>query len=222
MSQAVHTAVDAYFDEMLVRPDDALTNALERQSAEGLPAIAVAPNQGKLIHLFVRMCGAKRILEIGTLGGYSTIWLGRALPDDGRLVTLELDPHHAEVALANLDAAGVADRVQVIVGPAADSLQTLIDAGEPPFDFIFIDADKPSTAIYLEASLQLARPGTVIFIDNVVRNGKVTDPGSTDPNVLGVRKGIEAVAANPRLSATGLQTVGSKGLDGFVLLIVDE
>jgi predicted O-methyltransferase YrrM len=222
MTQAVHTAVDAYFDELLVRPDDALNAALERQSSEGLPAIAVAPNQGKLIHLFARMSGTKRILEIGTLGGYSTIWLARALPVDGRLVTLELDPHHADVARGNLDAAGLEDRVQIMVGPAADSLQTLINAGEPPFDFIFIDADKPSTAIYLEASLRLARPGTVIVIDNVVRNGKVVDPGSTDPNVIGVRKGIEAVAANPRLSATGVQTVGSKGLDGFVLLIVEE
>ncbi len=221
MPNTLHADVDAYFDVQLVRPDEALNAALARQSAEGLPEIAVTPNQGKLLHLMTRMSGARRILEIGTLGGYSTIWLARALPDDGRLVTLELDPHHAEVARANLEAAGVADRVEIVVGPAAKSLQALIDAREPPFDFIFIDADKPSTATYLDASLKLARPGTTIFIDNVVRNGKLIDATSSDPNVIGVRAAIEAVAANPRLSATGLQTVGSKGLDGFVLLVVD-
>jgi len=222
MSDTRHfAAVDDYINETLVRPDAALDAAQDRADEGGLPPIAVAPNQGKMLHLMARMQGAQRILEIGTLGGYSTIWLARALAEDGSLVTLELDPHHAEVAQANLEAAGVAGRVEIRVGPAIESLRAMIGAGEEPFDFIFIDADKPSTPAYLDASLRLARPGSAIVIDNVVRGGRLADPASTDANVLGVRDAIEAIAANPRLSATAVQTVGSKGLDGFLLLLVD-
>lgn len=221
MTEQAWGAVDDYLNERLVKEDDALAAALARADAAGLPPIAVAPNQGKMLHLFLRMQGARRVLELGTLGGYSTIWLARALPADGKVVTLELDPHHADVARQNLEEAGVAGRVEVRVGKAIETLRAMIDAGEEPFDFIFIDADKPSTAAYLEAALELARPGTVIMIDNVIRNGRVIDTGSRDPDVIGVREGIEAVASNPRLTATAVQTVGSKGLDGFLLLMVE-
>jgi len=209
--------VDAYIVDRLVPADAALDAALAANAAAGLPAIDVAPNQGKLLHILARLVGARRILEIGTLGGYSTIWMARALPDGGRLVTLEADPGHAEVARANLARAGLAESVELLVGPAADTLPTL--AG--PFDLIFIDADKRSNPIYLEWTLRLARPGTVIVCDNVVRDGRVADAESRDPDIIGIRRFFDLLAAEPRLTATALQTVGSKGWDGFAIALVD-
>ncbi|HEY8026448.1 MAG TPA: O-methyltransferase, partial [Burkholderiaceae bacterium] len=184
------------------------------------PPHNVAPNQGKLLQLFAQMQNARKILEIGTLGGYSTIWLARALPEGGRLVTLEANPEHAAVARANIARAGLARIVQVRVGKAIETLPLLMEEGAGPFDLIFIDADKPSNPAYLEWSIKLSRPGTVIIGDNVVRNGAVADPASTDANVLGVRCFFDLMAENPRLSATAIQTVGSKGYDGFSLAIV--
>jgi predicted O-methyltransferase YrrM len=209
-----------YFVDVLVGEDDALRNARARSRAAGLPAIEVAPNQGKLLALLTRMAGARRVLEFGTLAGYSTIWLARAVGPDGVVVSLELDPEHARVARANLDAAEVGDRVEVLVRPARDSAERMAEAGTAPFDLVFIDADKPNNPVYLESALALSRPGTVIVVDNVVRNGAVTDAGSSDPSVLGVRSLIAAVAADPRLDGTAVQTVGLKGWDGMLLALV--
>ncbi len=220
MGQQTWTAVDDYFNGLLVAADDALEGALRRQEAAGLPHINVAPNQGKLLHLLARIHQARTILEIGTLGGYSTIWLARALPEGGRLVTLEIDPKHAEVAQANLAAAGLAAQVEIRLGVARDTLPTLANDPAVPFDLVFIDADKPSNPLYVEWALKLTRPGSVIVIDNVVRNGGVGDPDSSDPNVHGVWKAIEMLANDPRLDATAVQTVGSKGYDGFTIAIV--
>jgi predicted O-methyltransferase YrrM len=220
MSQQLWTAVDTYICDTLI-PQDALLDAVLRENAIAeLPAMDVAPNQGKLLHLIARIQGAKRILEIGTLGGYSTIWLARALPPDGRLVTLEFDPKHAEVAAANIANAGLSDVVEIRVGPALDTLAKLHQEGCEPFDLIFIDADKPNNPGYLEWSLRLSRPGTVIIGDNVVRDGAVTHPANPDPRVQGVRQFIQMMADDPRLDATALQTVGSKGYDGFTLALV--
>jgi len=213
-------AVDAWIEAKLLEPDPALDAALAANEAGGLPAIDVAPVQGKFLHLLARMTGARRILEIGTLGGYSTIWLARALPPEGRLVTLELEPHHAAVAEANLARAGLATRCEVRVGPAADSLAALRAEGQAPFDLVFIDADKEGNAAYLRAALALSRPGTVIVVDNVVREGGVLDPASDDPRIVGTRALFDAVAAEPRLSATALQTVGAKPWDGFLIALV--
>ena len=210
-------AVDDYIAAALLDDDGALSAALAANEAAGLPEIDVSAPQGKMLHLMARMTGARRILEVGTLGGYSTIWLARALPADGELVTLELEPHHAGVARANLAAAGMASRVTVVTGPAIDSLATL----KEPFDFIFIDADKPSNVAYLREALRLSHPGTAIVVDNVVREGGVLDAGSTDDRILGTRALFAAVAAEPRLSATAVQTVGSKKWDGFLLALVD-
>ncbi|HYI48010.1 MAG TPA: O-methyltransferase [Allosphingosinicella sp.] len=210
-------AVDDYIAAHLLGEDRALAGALAANAAAGLPAIDLSPPQGRMLELMARMAGARRILEIGTLGGYSAICLARALAEGGRLVTLEIDPHHAEVARGNLKAAGVADKVVVVVGPALDTLAAL----EAPFDFIFIDADKPSNALYLREALRLSRPGTAILVDNVVREGAMLDPGSGDPSITGTRALFEAIAAEPRLSATAVQTVGVKGWDGFVLALVD-
>jgi len=212
--------VDDYIARHLLGSDPALEAALAANAAGGLPAIDVSAPQGKMLHLFARMAGARRILEVGTLGGYSTIWLARALPEDGRLVTLELEPHHAEVARANIARAGLADRVDVRVGPAIESLDAMIAAGEGAFDLVFIDADKPSNTAYLTAALALTRPGSTIVVDNVVREGGVLDAGSDDPRVQGTRALFEAVAAEPRLSATAVQTVGTKTWDGFLLAVV--
>ncbi|MGI5466321.1 O-methyltransferase [Streptomyces sp. CA-132043] len=217
MSQQQWTAVDDYFTSLLAPADEALEAALRDSDAAGLPHINVAPNQGKLLHLLAQMQGARRILEIGTLGGYSTIWLGRALPADGRLVTLEYDARHAEVARTNLARAGLADRTEVRVGPALDSLADLVAEGAEPFDVVFIDADKPNNPHYLDWSLKLTRPGSVIIGDNVVRDGKVADAHSSDAGVQGTRRFLELMAEHPKLSATALQTVGSKGYDGFSL-----
>ncbi|GGC88733.1 O-methyltransferase [Undibacterium terreum] len=220
MSQQTWTDVDAYFCERLVETDSALEQALRDSDAAGLPPHNVAPNQGKFLHLLVQMQGAKTILEFGTLGGYSTIWLARALPEGGRVVTLEANAAHAEVARRNIQRAGLAQRVDIRIGKAVDTLPLLEQQGIAPFDFIFIDADKPSNPLYLEWSLRLARPGTVIIGDNVVRNGAVSDAASTDPNVIGVRSFFDLMSGHSRLSATALQTVGSKGYDGFSMAIV--
>jgi predicted O-methyltransferase YrrM len=220
MSQEQWSAVDRYITDLLVPRDVALEAALQASAAAGLPAINVAPNQGKLLHLFARMCGARRILEVGTLGGYSTLWLARALPSDGRIVTLELEPKHAEVARANFVRAGLAERIDLRVGSAHDLLPQLIAEKCGPFDLIFIDADKVSTADYFGWALQLARRGSVIIVDNVVRKGEVVDANSSDPSVQGVRRFNRMLAAETRVSATALQTVGSKGYDGFALVLV--
>ncbi|MEV4612508.1 O-methyltransferase [Kitasatospora sp. NPDC049258] len=222
MSQQQWTAVDDYFSQVLIGPDEALDGALAAADAAGLPQINVAPNQGKLLQLLAVTRGARRILEIGTLGGYSTIWLGRALPADGSLVTLELDPAHARVAEANLERAGLGGRTEVLVGKAADSLARLAEQGVEPFDFVFVDADKPSNPDYFEWALRLTRPGALIVVDNVVRGGAVADAGSTDAAVLGVRRMHELIAAEPRVSATSVQTVGTKGYDGFTLIRVER
>lgn len=213
-------AVDEYITGHLLGADTALEATLAANAAGGLPDIDVSPPQGKMLHLLARMMGAARILEVGTLGGYSTICLARALPEDGRLVTLELEPHHAAVARANIARAGYAEQVEVRTGPAAEALAAMIAAGEGPFDLIFIDADKPSNVAYLNAALALSRPGTAIIVDNVIREGGVLDAASDDPRVLGTRALFEAVAADPRLSATAVQTVGGKKWDGFLLAVV--
>ena len=219
MNQETWSNVDAYFCETLLADDPVLDHALRTSADAGLPAINVAPNQGKLLNLLATMCGARRILEIGTLGGYSTIWLARALPVDGQVITLELDPHHADVARQNIAHAGL-DNVTIHVGKASETLPRLYQANPAPFDFIFIDADKPSNPLYLEWALKFARTGTVITVDNVVRNGAVLDADSDDPNVQGVRTVLKMMAEHPRLSSTALQTVGSKGYDGFALAVV--
>jgi predicted O-methyltransferase YrrM len=216
----VWAAVDRYFVEHLVPSDSAMEDALARNRETGLPAIDVTPLQGKFLELLVRISGARRVLELGTLGGYSTLWLARALPEDGSVVTLELEPKHAAIARANLERAGLLSRVDLRVGRALDLLKALVTSGAEPFDLIFIDADKSSYPEYLEWSLKLARPGTVLVGDNVVRDGKVINPKSPDPHIQGVRRFTELVAAEPRLSATVLQTVGSKGYDGFALAVV--
>ncbi|MQA09295.1 MAG: methyltransferase [Pseudonocardiaceae bacterium] len=217
MTQELWTAVDRYFTDLLVPPDPALDAALEASAAAGLPAIAVAPNQGEFLRLLAQLHGARDILEIGTLGGYSTIWLGRALPPGGRLVTLEVDPRHAALARGNIARAGLADQVEILVGRAMDTLPQLADERHDPFDMIFIDADKPSYPDYFSWALRLSRPGSVIVVDNVVRHGAVIDEASDDPLVRGVRRLGEMIAAEPRVSATALQTVGTKGHDGFLL-----
>lgn len=220
MDQDRWNQVDAYFSATLVPSDAVLDAALAASDAAGLPAINVAPNQGKLLQLLATIRGARRILEVGTLGGYSTIWLARALPPGDALVTLELNPAHAKVATQNIARAGFAQVVSVVVGSAKDSLARLIDTGEAPFDFIFIDADKDNNAVYLDAALKLSRPGTVIVVDNVVRNGRVADPDNREPDVAGVRAGFARLAAEPALMTTAVQTVGQKGWDGFSISIV--
>jgi predicted O-methyltransferase YrrM len=220
MSEPSWAAVDEYLADKLLDSDPALDAALAAHAAGGLPAIDVSAVQGKFLHLLALATRAKRILEVGTLGGYSTIWLARALGGDGRIVTLELDPHHAEVARANVDRAGVGAKVDIRVGPAADALADMVAAGEGPFDFVFIDADKQGNATYLRHAVDLARPGTVIVVDNVVREGEVIDPASADPMVRGTRALFDALAAEPRVTATALQTVGTKKWDGFVMAVV--
>ena len=211
-------AVDRYLTALLVPHDPALAASLAVAAEAGLPAHEVSPTQGKLLHLLARACGAHRILELGTLGGYSTIWLARALPPDGRLVTLERDPRYAQVARSSIAAAGVADRVELHVGPALETLPRL--AKQEPFDLTFVDADKARSAEYLEWAIRLSRRGSLIVADNVVRGGAVADASSADPAVRGVRRFYELLAADPRVSATAIQTVGSKGHDGFVLALV--
>jgi predicted O-methyltransferase YrrM len=214
------TKVDEYLGNLLSPADEGLEAALLANEKAGLPPIDVSRLLGKFLNLLVRISGARRVLEIGTLGGYSTIWLARALPEGGRIVSLESDPHHAGVATMNLHNAGVLDRVDMFIGRAIDSLPILEASGDGPFDLIFIDADKESYAEYLDWALKLSHPGTVIIADNIVRDGKVVEPDSTDPRIQGVRRFNEKLAAEPRLSATALQTVGPKGYDGFALAVV--
>jgi predicted O-methyltransferase YrrM len=220
MNQASWSAVDRYIDDLFVPPDPALDAALAASAAAGLPPINVAPNQGKLLMLLARLQGARRILEIGTLGGYSTIWLARAVPEGGRVVTLEADERHAEVARANIARAGLADRVELRLGPALETLRAL--PAEPVIDLAFIDADKPNNPHYLDWALKLTRRGSLIIADNVVRGGAVAAGDSADPSVAGIRRFNEKLAAEPRVSATEIQTVGSKGYDGFALALVTE
>jgi predicted O-methyltransferase YrrM len=213
-------AVDDYIAARLLGSDPALGAALADNAAGGLPAIDVSAPQGRMLHQFARMVGARRILEVGTLGGYSTICLARALPHDGRLVTLEIDPHHAEVARGNVARAGLADRVEIRVGAAIASLEAMRAAGEGPFDLVFIDAEKQCNADYVRAAIALARPGSAIIVDNVVREGRVIDAASGDAMVQGTRRLYDYLAEEPRIDATAVQTVGSKGWDGFVLALV--
>jgi predicted O-methyltransferase YrrM len=215
-NQAQWTAVDQYITHLLIPPDPALEAALAASSAAGLPQIQVTSNVGKLLQLFARMLQARRILEIGTLAGYSTIWLARALPAEGELITLESVPTHADVARANIARAGLSHRVDLRVAPA---LQTLPDLNGP-FDLIFIDADKEQTSEYFNHSLRLSRPGSLIIVDNVIRDGAVTDSASTDSRVQGIRRFNELLAAEKRVSATQIQTVGSKGYDGLAIALV--
>ncbi|MBK9125993.1 MAG: O-methyltransferase [Chloroflexi bacterium] len=222
MSQELWTAVDEYIQRTLVPPDPALDAALDASAEAGLPEIHVAPNQGMMLHLLARMQHPKRILEVGTLGGYSTIWLAMALAPDGHLITLEYDPKHAQVAQENITRAGLADRVEIRVGRAIDSLAQLAAEGLDSFDLIFIDADKPSNPDYFRWALALSRPGTVIIVDNVVREGRIVDEGSTDGSVRGVREMFDVIAAEPRVDATAVQTVGAKGYDGLLLALVKE
>ena len=213
-------AVDDYLTETIVAPDRALEEALAANAAAGLPSIDVSAPQGKLLHLLARMTGAKKALEIGTLGGYSTIWLASALPDDGRLITLEWSGRHAEVARRNVARAGLSAKVEVRQGAALETLPKIEAEGLGPFDFVFIDADKDNNAAYLQWALRLSRPGTAIVVDNVVREGEVADARSTDSDVVGVRRMFDLIAREPRLSATAIQTVGAKGWDGFALAVV--
>lgn len=212
------TEVDDYLIDRLVPTDPVLDEVLRANVAAGLPAIDVAPNQGRLLHIFALMVGARRILEIGTLGAYSTIWLARALGEGGRLVTLEADAAHAAVARENIGRAALQDVVDLRVGPALETLPQL--AGEAPFDLVFVDADKENNPAYLEWALRLSRPGTVIICDNVVRDGAIADPDSPDPRVQGTRRFFDMVAAEPRLVASAIQTVGGKGWDGFAIAVV--
>jgi predicted O-methyltransferase YrrM len=216
--QALWDEVDGWIEERFVAEDTALEGALAASTAAGLPPIAVSAAQGRLLELMVRMSGARSVLEVGTLGGYSTIWMARGLPEDGRLVTLEIDPKHAEVAAANVRDAGLAGVVDIRQGAAAETLATLTD----PFDFVFIDADKPSTPTYFTEALRLSHPGTVIVVDNVVRRGDVVRGGDDDANAAGIRRFAEIVAHEPRLRATAIQTVGRKGHDGFAVVVVGE
>lgn len=218
MLQEKWTAVDDYFETHFIDHDPVLAEALSASETAGLPAINVAPNQGKLLMLMAQMQGAKSILEIGTLGGYSTIWLGRALPDDGRLISLEMNSDCVTIARGNIARAGLDDKVTIIEGVALDSLPTLVR--DAPFDFIFIDADKPNNPPYFEWAMKLSRSGTIIIIDNVVRDGEVANLNSTDEKVQGVQQVTELIANDVRVSATALQSVGSKGYDGFALLCV--
>jgi predicted O-methyltransferase YrrM len=221
LEQKHWSAVDNFLVAKLVKPDAALNQALADSDRGGLPAINVSPCHGKFLNLIARMIGARRILEIGTLGGYSTIWLARALPSSGRLITLEFSQKHADIARANIERAGLLDRVDIRVGRALDTLPVVARESSEPFDLIFMDADKESNRDYLDWAVKLARPGSVIITDNVVRDGQVIDEASRDPMVAGTRHFLDALADEPRVSATAIQTVGSKGWDGFTIALVE-
>jgi predicted O-methyltransferase YrrM len=221
MNQEQWTAVDDYINSLVVPSDPALDAAVEASAKAELPAIAVTPNQGKLLHILARLVSARRILEIGTLGGYSTIWLARTLPADGRLFTLEIDPKHAEVARKNVERAGLEKKVELRLGPAIETLKRLATEKQGPFDLSFIDADKASIPDYFKWSLQLSRPGSLIVVDNVVRKGAVIEAASKDADVQGVRRLNEMLAKESRVTATTIQTVGSKGYDGFTIALVN-
>jgi predicted O-methyltransferase YrrM len=214
------TAVDRYVTNLLVPTDSVLENTLRTNANAGLPPIQVAPNQGKFLQLLAKICGARNILEIGTLGGYSTIWLARALPKEGRLVTLESEPQHAKIARQNISRAGLADVVELRLAPALETLRQLIAEDHNPFDFVFIDADKENYPGYLQLALKLSRVGTCIVADNIIRQGAVIDPHHADPRVQGVRRFMELLATEPRVTATAMQTVGGKGYDGFAIAMV--
>ena len=216
------TAVDEYFGKLLLSPDKALEEAQAASAAAGLPAIAVSPLQGKQLLVLAQMQNPKKILEIGTLGGYSTIWLARALPEDGRLVTCEFSPKHADVARANIARAGLSHLVEIRVGPALETLPLLAAEKSGPFDFIFVDADKRSNPGYFEWALKLSRAGSVILVDNVVRDGTIADMKNDDPDLVGTRRMHELIAGERRVTATAVQTVGAKGYDGFTLIRVNE
>jgi predicted O-methyltransferase YrrM len=222
MSEETWIAVDRYLEGVLIGPDATLEGVLKQSARAGLPPISVSAAQGKLLHLLARVRGARNILEVGTLGGYSTIWMARALPDNGRLISLEIDPHHAEVARANIEWAGLSGRIEVRLGAALDSLARLEAERAGPFDLSFIDADKANNPSYFKSALRLSRPGSLIVVDNVIRDGAVIYAHSTDPSVRGVRKLNELIAGEPRVSATAIQTVGVKGYDGFTLALVLE
>lgn len=215
-----YRSVDAYLTDVLVGHDPALEQAVADQDAAGLPSIEVAPLNGKLLHLLARMTGARRVLEIGTLGGYSTIWLARAVGEEGRVVSIEAEPVNADIARASIARAGVADRVEVRVGRAADVLPTL--AGEAAFDLVFIDADKQSNTIYLDWAARLGHPGTVVVVDNVVRSGMVADVDTDDELVAGVQRGLEMLRDDPRFDATAIQTLDRKGWDGIAVALVTD
>ena len=221
MNEQAWTDVDAYIEGQLLADADPIFEAVLRANAAGrLPAIDVSPAQGKFLNLMVTISGAKRILEIGTLGGYSTIWLAKALPAGGKLISLEFQPRHADVARDNLARAGLLDRAEVRIGAALELLPKLAAEGAGPFDLVFIDADKPNNPGYLDWAIKLSRPGTVIILDNVVRDGHVADPKSKDPSIVGTRAAFDLLKSSPRIDSTALQTVGLKGWDGFVLGVV--
>jgi predicted O-methyltransferase YrrM len=218
--QDLWNRVDQRLEQLLIHPEENLSAALESNRSDGLPSIDVSPLFGKFLGLLVGISGARRLLEVGTLGGYSTAWMARALPQDGHLITLELNPHHAEVARKNLARAGVLDQVDIRVGPAAESLRALYEANADPFDFIFLDADKRSMPIYLDWSLKFSRKGTIIVADNVVRDGRILDADTKDEDTQGTRRFLELAGSNPRLRVTALQTVGVKEHDGFAIAVV--
>lgn len=222
MTQELWTSVDEYLGQMLVKQDESLDAAVAASDAGGLPPIQVSPTQGKFLGMLIRLMGARNVLEVGTLGGYSTIWMARAIPEGGKIVTLEIDPKHAEVAARNFENAGLSGRIELHVGNARETLPRLIEKGYGPFDLSFIDADKVSNPDYFEWALEMSRPGSVIIVDNIIRDGAVVDSASEDPSVRGVRRLNELMADNPRIDATALQTVGVKGYDGFSLAIVGE
>ncbi|RWL73932.1 MAG: O-methyltransferase [Mesorhizobium sp.] len=221
MSSKTWTAVDDYIVSSLFEADPVLDAVLKANRDQGLPAIDVSAAQGKLLSLLVRIRGAKTVLEVGTLGGYSTIWMARGLPADGKVATLELDPHHAKVARSNFERAGISDKIELRVGPALQSLATLVDENAGPFDLIFIDADKPNNPNYLDWAMKLSRPGTVIVCDNVIRDGAVLNKDGRDANVEGARAAFSFIGGEKRLDGTAIQTVGAKGYDGFAIAIVE-
>ena len=221
MSQKQWNAVDEFICEHFVDEDTVLSSALNASAEAGLPAIQVSPNQGKLLQLLVQTLSATRVLELGTLGGYSTLWMARALPSDGRLITLEAEPQHAAVAQANFDRAGLADRIDLRIGPALETLPQIAAEGTGPFEFAFIDADKVNTAAYFDWAVRLTRPNGLIVVDNVVRKGAVVDSESQDASVIGVREFYQSAHSDPRITLTAIQTVGAKGYDGFAVARVN-
>jgi predicted O-methyltransferase YrrM len=221
MDKKLFKDVDKYISKLFIPPDEALTAAEQSHHLENLPPINVSPNLGKLLYLFAKLSNAKKILEVGTLAGYSTIWMARALPENGRLITLEINPHHAEVAKKNIDRAGLSSKVDIRIGKAIDLLPQLVQDKTGPFDMIFIDADKPPYAEYFEWALKLSRPGTLIIADNVIRDGKVLDQRNNDPMVKGAQRFNKALAENRKVSATILQTIGVKEYDGMAIAIVE-
>jgi predicted O-methyltransferase YrrM len=220
MTKDTWTAIDEYFEDALIDHDQALDAALDNSAMSGLPAISVSASHGKLLQMLARIKGAKSILEVGTLGGYSTIWLARGMADGGQLVSLEAVQKHADVAQQNIEHAGLGDRVEIIHGPALETLPGLVDDKRAPFDLVFIDADKQNNSAYVEWALKLTRPGSIIIVDNVVRAGQIADPNNNDPSVVGTREMFEMLRSEPRLDATALQTVGVKGYDGMTIALV--